>query len=135
MANKTIKSGEDKTGLGRWVWLLTEGRENKKVRVVSAYRPPDTSNKDNSVMQQQYRYLKDKGRVEENGDTTNPRKAFYEDLRNEIEEWKEEGNQIIIGLDANEDVRTGATHRFFKDLGMEEAIIKKSKPAHQPHIK
>ena len=68
------KKGEDKTGLGRWVWLLVEGRENKKVRIV---RPSQTNNKENPVMQQHYINLTGKGRVEDNGNIVNPKEAFY----------------------------------------------------------
>ena len=44
MANKVIKKGQDCTGLGRWSWILIEGKENKKLRIVSAYRPSETNN-------------------------------------------------------------------------------------------
>jgi hypothetical protein len=40
-----------------------------------------------------------------------PRTALYEDLFMECTEWMDEGDQLIIGIDANEDVRTGATSR------------------------
>ena len=44
MANKVIKKGQDTAGLGRWSWVLVEGKENKKVRIVSVYRPAETNN-------------------------------------------------------------------------------------------
>jgi hypothetical protein len=32
-------------------------------------------------------------------------------------------NQLIIGMDANKDVRTGATEELFRAAGMKEAIL------------
>ena len=34
-----------------------------------------------------------------------PREAFMEDLRNEVEEWRANGESIIIMVDCNEDLR------------------------------
>jgi hypothetical protein len=56
---------------------------------------------------------------------------FYYDLKKEVSKWKNEGCHIIIGIDANEDVRTGATAEFFKEAGMREIILhthKKNSP-------
>ena len=33
MSNKVIKKGQDATGLGRWLWLLLEGKEHKKLEL------------------------------------------------------------------------------------------------------
>ena len=35
--------GEDKRGLGRWVWQLYRGANNRRVRVITAYRPNPSS--------------------------------------------------------------------------------------------
>ena len=39
-------------------------------------------------------------------DTCNPRQAFWEDLRKKLKQWKEEGNQLIVMLDTNNDVQS-----------------------------
>jgi hypothetical protein len=43
----------------------------------------------------------------------------------EYTEWMDEGDQLIIGIDANEDVRTRATAEFFQTLGLRDAILDK----------
>jgi hypothetical protein len=43
----------------------------------------------------------------------------------ECTEWMDEGDQLTIGIDAKEDVRTGATAEFFQTLGMRDAILDK----------
>jgi hypothetical protein len=52
-----------------------------------------------------------------------PRLAFLEDLSREIERWIEAGEQVIVMLDANEDVRNGSVHRMFEAAGMCEVVI------------
>ena len=76
--------------------------------------------------QQHRRYLTSKKRIDE------PREAIYKDLFEEILRWKEEGNQLIIGMDANEDVRTGSTAEFFLAAGMKEAILDRNKESSPP---
>mgnify|MGYP002807345711 CR=1 FL=1 len=97
-----------------------------KIRVISVYRPCDSDGPE-TVNQQHQRYLTKKKRLEA------PREALYVDLFEELSAWIDAGNQIILGIDANEDVRTGATASFFQALGMTEAILhrhqRKSPPA------
>ena len=52
-----------------------------------------------------------------------PRQAFYDNLFDKITKWKELGDHIIVGIDANEDVRKGKTHEMFCMLGMTEIIL------------
>ena len=47
-------------------------------------------------------------------------------------EWLEEGDQLIISIDANEDVHTGATVNFLQALGMREAILDKHSQSSPP---
>jgi hypothetical protein len=118
--------GIDPSGLGRWSWLKLSGREQHSLVVASAYRPVQAIGP-NTVYSQQQRYLFQKGCNDD------PREVFYQDLKKDISKWKNDGCHIIIGIDANEDVRTGHTAEFFKDLGMREIILhthkKKSPPA------
>jgi hypothetical protein len=116
VVHRIIEQGRDESGLGRWAWLLLQGRRGVKIRVISVYRPCD-SNGPESVNQQHQRFLTKKRRLEE------PREALYVDLYDEVSAWIEAGDQIIIGIDANEDVRTGRTDEFFRAFGMKEAIL------------
>jgi hypothetical protein len=46
-----------------------------------------------------------------------------EDLKIEAYKWITAGEQVIIMLDANGDVRDGEIQQMFSELGMREAII------------
>jgi hypothetical protein len=48
-----------------------------------------------------------------------------EDLVKAIQVWKESGDHIIIGMDANEDVCYGSINLAFKGLGLREANLDK----------
>ena len=101
------ESGEDASGLGRWVWTSYKGKNNSILRIVSIYRPVrDTNANPGTVYSQQEAYL-----LQHNDDRC-PRKALLDDLRLILEEWITQGNNIIVGMDANENVRIGDTHRL-----------------------
>lgn len=44
-SSRVTSTGADETGLGRWSWLFLEGRNNVKVRIITAYNPCKTSPK------------------------------------------------------------------------------------------
>ena len=117
IAHRVIDQGTDPTGLGRWAWLRLAGRQGHHLRVISAYRPVDNGNHGSVHAQQQRHFTR-------NLRDTIPRQAFYDDLFDEITKWKTLGDHIIIGLDANEDVRTGMMYETFRSLGMTEIILK-----------
>ena len=48
---------------------------------------------------------------------------FDDDLCSEIEEWLRIGDVIILGIDMNEDVRTGKLARRLKELDLKELIL------------
>jgi len=41
-----------------------------------------------------------------------------EDLATEIQEWTQEGDQVIVGGDLNEEIRGPAIKEFFASLGI-----------------
>lgn len=97
--HRIIKSGQDPKGLGRWTWTLYRGRQNIKLRVISMYRPckPNVPGP-NTAFSQQQRFF------DRTGDTRCPRVAILEDLGSSITQWRNNGDQIILGGDFNEDV-------------------------------
>ena len=98
-SHRILASGADTSGLGRWVWSLFAGRNNTKLRVISGYRPnPDSTDRTGSVFSQHERYLRSIH------DNRNPRRAFIKDLQTALEQWQNEGNLFILGLDANDNV-------------------------------
>lgn len=127
-SHRLTSQGQDTTNLGRWAWLRFEGKQGHFLRVVSAYRPVTNNSPGPGTVQAQHeRFFGKEGRDE------GPREAFYTDLMADVIAWKALGDHIVIGLDANEDVRRGDTATIFASLGMREVILdahaNKSPPA------
>jgi hypothetical protein len=95
------------------------------VRIATAYRPWDSPGA-STVFHQQARGLS------ANNDHRNPITALLEDLTMAITEWNAAGDHIIIGMDANEDVRQGTVHDMFAALGLREGILDKHKDKSPP---
>ena len=125
VSHRVVGQGQDSTGLGRWAWMLFEGKQGHKLRVISVYRPVESIGP-STVFTQHERFFYTKNQ------DVNPRQAIYSDLAKEINNWKAEGNHIIVGIDANEDVRTGDTNKVFQSLGMRDAIIHRFQPRSPP---
>ncbi len=81
------------------------------LRVISAYRPVFNPEADSSVYAQQ--------------NSRCPRIAFIEDLAKDVTIWMAAGDQIILGIDANDDVRNCSLSTTLQELGLYEAITKK----------
>ena len=116
LKHRIIDNGKDPTGLGRWVWIRIQGKEGHTTRIVSAYRPCQSDGA-GSVFRQHQRVLS------ASGDHRTPLVAFREDLRAEILAWKTDGDHLVIGMDANEDVRSGEINTLFQRLGLHDAIL------------
>ena len=112
-SHRATASGKDTSGLGCWVWTLFAGRNQTKLRIISRYRPnPDVANRTGLVYYQHERYLRS---IQ---DDRNPRRAFVSDLKKELEKWSNEGNLFIIGIDANDNVRTGDVNAMLRSIGL-----------------
>ena len=109
--------GSDPDNLGRWTWIRLQGRHNTFLRVVSAYKPCKNTSDTGSSYQQQLRYFRSQQEFR------CPRELFDIHLQHQLQEWMEAGDQIILGLDMNEDVRTGTTAAMLRELGMSDAIL------------
>ena len=120
----------DPTGLGRWASMVLEGRQDYKLRVAVAYNPckPATSGL-LKVYDQHKFYFRGKG-PPSNPDRE-PNQAFREDLLAAVQTWKANGEQIVIMMDANEDVRTGPLALALQTEGLWDAITAKH-GSHQP---
>ena len=116
--HKVRSKGNDPTGLGRWTWALLEGKQHHLTRIVSVYRPSISSSEGEDTVDAQHTdYLRS------NDDLRPPRQAIYEDLQTQINVWKANGENIIICIDANENILEGVTCQFFQENDMEEAIL------------
>ncbi len=55
LAHQAQRPGDDKIGLGRWCWAWLQGKDNRHLRIISAYRPVK-SNGPLTTYQQQVQY-------------------------------------------------------------------------------
>jgi hypothetical protein len=115
--HRDLTSGEDPSGLAQWACHCYQGKHGISLRVVSAYRPngPGTGG-GYTVFAQHVRYLSD------NNDIRDPRSAFIEDLETQLQSWIAQGDQIVVGIDANDDLRNGTVNAMFVRIGMHDAI-------------
>ena len=119
-------SGVDKTGLGRWIWTRLRGKGETHTRIISAYRP--CLNKGiGTVWSQHYRYIKKEKQIHD----PNPIRQFDSDLLTEIQNWKQMGDNLIIGIDMNADVRTCTLSKILQANQLQNAILT-SHPSQSP---
>lgn len=115
------ESGRDSLGLGRWVVMVFRGANGLTTRVVCGYNPCMNKNEvSRTTYQQQRRYYL----LQENDDTC-PRTRFREDLIKQLVEWREQGDRLIVCLDANEHVYRKAIGKALTDrdgLNMSEVV-------------
>jgi hypothetical protein len=52
-ANRSLQFGSDESGLGRWTWVVLQGREQRKIRIFSVYRPVKSYGATSTYRQQQ----------------------------------------------------------------------------------
>ena len=100
------RSGRDETGLGRWVFMTFVGEGGLVTRVVCCYNSCYNKNQvSKTSYQQQRRYF-----INKEHDDTCPRKRFLQDLLALLKGWREQGDRIIVCMDANE-------HIYQKSIG------------------
>jgi len=118
-ASRVTETTKDDTGLGRWSAMLFEGKNDHKVRVISAYNPCKTSDpkKMHTVYNQHRRHLLAQG------NNNCPRLQFRLDLIQRIQSWRKDGELIIILMDFNEDLaRDGPLQQALKECDMVDPI-------------
>ena len=104
-ARVTSKAGQDTSGLGRWAWLLFEGKYGHRTRVISAYNPCKSRGPE-TVYMQQVRYFQKQGINE------CPRTLFRKQLCSQIVKWQLQGDLIVLLIDCNENLtRWGPLHK------------------------
>ncbi|CAJ1933130.1 unnamed protein product, partial [Cylindrotheca closterium] len=135
VARRAKSGGNDKTGLGRFSWIKIQGRDIRQQEsqtdgplagpldlVVSAYRPNKEGTNAGSVWNSQRNYWLSKGV------TMDPRDKLTLDLVDLINQWKAEGCEILLGLDANEDVSYNSPSSFRQEMriaGLTKAILRR----------
>ena len=101
----------DNSGLGRWSVMTIKG-EGFKTRIVCGYNPCYNSNPNSSTSYQQHRRFF----INKKKDLTCPRTKFREDLVDQLIRWREEGDRLIVCLDANENIYNKSIGKALTDL-------------------
>jgi hypothetical protein len=125
-----LSQGADTTGLGCWVWTLVGMEGGKKTRFITAYQPCENSGGGETVFTQHRHYF------EGLGNHTNPRTLFCQHLLELIAECKSQGEEVVLYIDANENVYTGRLAKALStdDFNMKEQYFtvtgKQALPSH-----
>ena len=149
VSHRAKEGGRDSTGLGRWSYVRLQGKKlkaqggndslgsmsevNEATRrpisrdlvVVSAYRPSREGTGESTVWAQHRLYFNSINRK------VDPRKAFVDDICKQIQQWRDEGCEVLLGIDANEDISVNSPDSIrqrFRECGLDEAILKRYPP-------
>ena len=95
----------------------------KSTVFVSAYRPCKNITGMDTVWNQHVRYYQDEREIEE----PDVHALFLVDLCKTLADFRDFGDHVVLGLDANDDVRDGEVSAALAEIGIEEAVIKNHK--------
>jgi hypothetical protein len=113
------QSGREKSGLGRWVVMTLKGETT--TRIICGYNPYSNDRPNSGMVYHQHRqYL-----ILKCGCLTCPRVKFREDLVEQLQRWRAQGDKLIVCLDANKDVykkSTGKALTSVDGLAMKEVV-------------
>ena len=114
MVPKIQSRGYDASGLGRWCWFKIQGKHDVTIRLVSAYRPCSQTSHTTSlhtVYAQHLRVL-----------SKDPIASFWNDLRDDLAKWRDEGDHVIVCGDWNQAVTGEEITGFMSSCGLKEAL-------------
>jgi hypothetical protein len=114
------ESGKDDTGLGRWSVMTVQG-DGARARIVCGYNPCGNSKLNSGTTYQQHRQYF----ITQQKDLSCPRIRFREDLVKRLKQWREQGDKLIVCLDANKDIYKkliGKALTYTEGLNMVEAV-------------
>ena len=122
-----IDYGEDNRKMGRWNWCTVKGKNEKKTTIISVYRPESHQ----SIYSRQLAKLRRTGKTEISAE-----KAWFDDLYELVQSKKNDGNEIIIAGDFNNDLNDirSKVNKHMEKMGMKEILITrygKGPPTHQ----
>jgi hypothetical protein len=107
-----LATGKDRSGLGWWAWTQYAGRNGVSLRVVVAYCPVLNKCCPMSVWNQQKVYW------QSHNVDTDPIVKFTNDPAAEVAVWLASGDQVVLGLDVNEDIRDGMFQWAMEHMGL-----------------
>jgi exonuclease III len=101
------KKGVDPYGLGQWSYMILDGKGNKSIAIITAYRPCNDSPSsagDKTVYMQQFCTLLQHHNSIKNPATPNPDRQFTMDLQAWVSMLQASGHSIILCLDSSEQI-------------------------------
>lgn len=107
--SRVIDKGVDPFGLGRWSYLTLRGKGDKRITLVTGYRVCENTPASAGVktaFMQQYRGISAKLCAGNKSADPNPRRQFILDLQAWLEFLIQEGHQLILTMDCNEDLQS-----------------------------
>ena len=111
------KGSKDFRHLGRWDSAIISGCQGHRTRLVQVYAVrPEYSEEMGSVCQQQVRYMQESDIY-----GVTPRQLFESDFLNQLRVWRNQGDRLIVMMDANEHVLTG---RMCRQLANEDINLR-----------
>jgi exonuclease III len=102
---RVVETGSDKD-MGRWSYIRMLGQHGRQIVVVSAYQ---VCNQQGNQAGDRTAYAQQKSILCRQGRDTSPRKAFFDDLDDQLEEWIDKGYEIILTGDLNEELGSDVT--------------------------
>jgi hypothetical protein len=121
---RTIATDSDPENLGRWASILTEGKGTHSTRYVAGYMPCKSTKGTKTVYVQHQEHFRRQKTDRE------PFQAMMEDFHRTLSAWCDAGENIVLGMDANGDVRNGPVALMLQSLGFQEQIT--SRHGHDP---
>ena len=123
MKSRMASKGNNPTKLGRWTWVRIEGKAGESTVFVSAYCPCKNTIGKDIVWNQHVHYYQDAREIEE----PDVHALFLEDLCKTLSNFRDFDDHVVLGMDANDDVRNGEVSAALTEIGIMEAIIKNHK--------
>ena len=123
MKSRMASKGPDPTKLGRWTWIRIEGKTDESTVFVSAHRPCKSTSGIDTVWNQHARYYQDEREIEE----PDVHALFLVDLCKTLSNFRDFGHHVVLGMDADDDVRDGDVSAALTEIGIVEAVIKNHK--------
>jgi hypothetical protein len=99
--SRISEQGQDKRGLGRWSYQKVSSKKASLI-IITAYRPCASQGPSTAWMQQ-WVLLREAGQK-----SPDPIKQFYNDLHEQLSEWKQQGSEILLMTQMSTSARSPA---------------------------
>jgi len=118
ITTQLTQKGQDPKGLGRWSWMLLQGKHGARTRIISAYCPNrSNAGRLQAVYSQQQRWLRYKHNIQ-----TCPRQVFIDDLIHFISACRHKNERIVLFIDANDNILQSPLSTALAELDIREGI-------------